>query len=143
MRITGVDIPESKPAWIALTRIYGIGRSNVYRVLRSAKVEPTKRASDLTSEEVARLTSILAKLKTEGDLRKELVDNIKRLKRIGTYRGQRHLRNLPVRGQRTRSNARTKRGKRVTIGALRKKDLAKTEAQQKAKDASKPAEEKK
>ena len=134
MRITGVDIPDSEPAWIALTRIYGIGRSNVRNLLASAKVEPAKRVSDLTSEEVARIASILAKHKTEGDLRKEVADNIKRLKRIGAYRGIRHSRGLPVRGQRTRSNARTKRGKRVTIGAMKKKDLAKLEKVKKEKD---------
>lgn len=134
MRITGVDIPEKEPVWIALTRIYGIGRSNVQVILRSAKVESHKRAGELSSEEVAKLTSILAKYKTEGDLRKEVFDNIKRLKRIGAYRGLRHSKNLPVRGQRTRSNARTKRGKRVTIGAMRKKDLAKSEKVKKEKE---------
>jgi len=131
MRIAGVNIPDNKPTWIALTRLYGIGRSNVWEVLRSAKVEPSKKAGQLDSEEVARIVSVLAKYTIEGDLRKQVADNIKRLQQIGSYRGLRHLRNLPVRGQRTRSNARTKRGKRMTVGALRKKDLAKLEKAQK------------
>lgn len=143
MRIAGVDIPEKKPVWIALTRIYGIGRSNVQVILRSAKVEPHKQTGELSSEEIAKLTSILAKYKTEGDLRKEVFDNIKRLKRIGAYRGIRHAKNLPVRGQRTRSNARTKRGKRITIGAMRKKDLAKLEKIQREKGKQEIAVEKK
>lgn len=134
MRIAGVDIIGNKPIWIALTKIYGLGRSNVQVVLRSAKVEPTKRAAQLTSEEAARIASVLTKYRTEGDLRKEVTDNIKRLKRIGAYRGIRHTRNLPVRGQRTRSNARTKRGKRVTIGAMKKKDLTKLEKTKKEKE---------
>lgn len=143
MRIAGVDLPEDKATWFALTRIYGIGRNNVSRVLELAKVEPAKRTGDLTSQEVARLSGILAKLKIEGNLRREVADNIKRLKRIGAYRGQRHSRNLPVRGQRTRSNARTKRGKRMTIGALKKKDLAKLETQAKQKEEVSKAQEKK
>ena len=134
MRIAGVDILEKKPTWIALTQIYGIGRSNVRDLLVSAKVDPAKKAGDLTSQEVARITGVLTKLKIGGDLRKETADNIKRLKQIGSYRGLRHFQNLPVRGQRTRSNARTKRGKRVTIGAMRKKDLAKSEKTKKEKE---------
>lgn len=134
MRIAGVDIPEDKPTWIALTRIYGIGRSNARKVLASAKVKLGKKAGELTGEEIARIASILTKYKTSGDLRKEVADNIKRLKKIGSYRGIRHSQNLPVRGQRTRSNARTKRGKRVTIGAMRKKDLGKLEKIKKGKE---------
>ena len=127
MRIIGVDIPDKKPTWIALTRIYGVGRFNAKKILQSIKVDEQKRVEELTSEEVAKITSVLTKHKIEGDLRKELVDNVQRLKRIGTYRGSRHASNLPARGQRTKSNARTKRGKRVTIGAMKKKDLAKLE----------------
>jgi len=134
MRIVGVDIPENKPTWIALTRIYGVGRSNVWDVLQSAKVKPGKQAGELTSDEVVRIVGILEKYKTGGDLRKEVTDNIQRLKQIGSYRGLRHAKNLPVRGQRTRSNARTKRGKRITIGALRKKELAKLEKVKKEKE---------
>lgn len=127
MRIAGVDIPENKPVWIGLTKIYGIGRSNVLLVLDQAKVERQKRVADLTNQEIASINSALSKYKTEGDLRREVSENIKRLKEIGSYRGIRHSRNLPVRGQRTRSNARTKRGKRVTIGALKKEISTKFE----------------
>lgn len=123
-RISGVDIPISKKNKIALTAIYGIGRHNVFAVLAKAKVDPEKKANELKSEEVARLQAVIDKLSTEGNLRGEIRDNIERLKRINTYRGLRHKQNLPVRGQRTRSNARTKRGKRVTIGAIKKKDIS-------------------
>jgi len=131
MRIIGVDIPDKKQVWIALTRIYGVGRSNVRDILRSTKVDGQKKTEELDSEEIAKITSVLSKYKVEGDLRKELVDNVQRLKRIGAYRGSRHAKNLPARGQRTKSNARTKRGKRVTIGAMKKKDLAKVETAKK------------
>ncbi len=129
-RISGVDLPEQRRVDIALTSLYGIGRQNVGKILGSAKVAAGKRAKDLTEEEIARLQKVIdASYKVEGDLRKEVQENIKRLKQIGSYRGKRHLANLPVRGQRTRSNARTKRGKRVTIGALKKEEiLKKTEA---------------
>lgn len=124
MRLVGVNIPEEKRVDIALTYIYGIGRSNVYRVLETATVEPSKRLKDLSEEELSRLQKAIETYKIEGDLRAELASNIKRLKEIGTYRGGRHAKNLPVRGQRTRSNARTKRGKRVTIGAIKKEVAA-------------------
>ncbi len=133
-RIIGVDIPSEKRIDIALTYIYGVGRSNVEEILKKAKVDPTKRAHQLTREEIAKLTKALESVKTEGDLREERVKNIKRLKRIGSYRGLRHSQNLPVRGQRTRSNARTKRGKRVTVGAFKKEALTKVEQAKKAKE---------
>ena len=120
MRVVGVNIPEEKRVDIALTYINGIGRSNVYKVLEKATIEPSKRLKDLSEEELGRVQKALETYKIEGDLRAELASNIKRLKEIGTYRGLRHAKNLPVRGQRTRSNARTKRGKRVTIGAIKK-----------------------
>lgn len=123
MRISGVNIPDEKRVDIALTYIYGIGRSNVYEVLRIAQVEPSKRIKTLSEEEQKRIQKALETYKIEGDLKAEIIANIKRLKEIGSYRGTRHTRNLPARGQRTRSNARTKRGKRVTIGAI-KKELA-------------------
>jgi small subunit ribosomal protein S13 len=132
-RIAGVDLPKEKRAEIGLTAIYGIGRSNVEEVLEEAKVDPGTRIKDLTSEELARLQKAVDKLPTEGTLRKQVAESIKRLKSTGSYRGLRHSQNLPVRGQRTRSNARTKRGKRVTIGAMRKKDLARTEKVKKGK----------
>ncbi|MFZ5365668.1 MAG: 30S ribosomal protein S13 [Patescibacteria group bacterium] len=122
-RIAGVDIPENKPTWIALTYLYGIGRKNVLKILNQAKIDGAKKASDLSSEEIAKISKVLEDFKIEGDLRREVSENIKRLKEIGSYRGIRHAKNLPVRGQRTRTNARTKRGKRVTIGAMKKEVL--------------------
>lgn len=126
IRISGVVLPDNKRIDIALTLIYGIGRSNVKNILEETKVVTAKRVKELTSDEVNKIQTVIdSKYKVEGDLRKEVLDNIKRLKTIGAYRGLRHARNLPVRGQRTRSNARTKRGKRVTIGALRKETRVK------------------
>jgi small subunit ribosomal protein S13 len=136
-RISGIDIPEDKRTDIALTVIYGIGRRNVGKILASAKIEPAKRVKDLSEEEVSRLQKTIdTVLKVEGDLRKEVQENIKRLRQIACYRGRRHAANLPVRGQRTRSNARTKRGKRVTIGALKKEEMAKKVEAEKAKPAA-------
>lgn len=122
-RIVGVNLPEEKIVAVGLTAIYGIGRGNAFDVLREAKVDPAKRVKDLTGEEVARLQKVVEKFPVEGTLRKKVSQNIERLKQIRCYRGLRHIQNLPVRGQRTRSNARTKRGKRRTIGAIRKKDI--------------------
>ncbi len=137
MRIAGVSIPDEKRVDIALAYIYGIGRNNAVPVLEKAQIDPAKRAKTLTEEEVKRLTQVLDKYKIEGDLRTEIATNIRRLKETGTYRGKRHANNLPSRGQRTRSNARTKRGKRVTIGAIKKEVMAKMEQAQKAKAAGK------
>lgn len=120
MRISGVTIPDEKKLDIALSYIYGIGRSNVHEVLNKAKIDGAKRVNTLTEEEQKRIQQALEGYKTEGDLRTEENANIRRLRDIGAYRGMRHARNLPARGQRTRSNARTKRGKRVTIGAIKK-----------------------
>jgi small subunit ribosomal protein S13 len=125
VRIAGIDLPQEKRIDIGLTAIYGIGRVNVVGILKEAKVEPAKRVKDLTSEEVSRLQKVVEKLPVEGTLRKKVSQDIERLKSIKCYRGIRHIQNLPVRGQRTRSNARTKRGKRKTIGAIKKKDMAK------------------
>ena len=133
-RIIGVDVPSEKRIDIALTYLYGVGRSNVAEVLEKAGVEPAKRAHRLTGEEIAKITKALERVKIEGDLREERSKNIKRLKRIGSYRGLRHSQGLPARGQRTKSNARTKRGKRVTIGALKKEALVKLEQAQKIKE---------
>jgi small subunit ribosomal protein S13 len=126
-RIAGVDIPEKKRIDIALTYIYGIGRTNVLGLLKKAAIDGSRRVHELSAEEVSRLQKSVEELKVVGDLRKELSQNITRLREIGSYRGVRHGRGLPVRGQRTRTNARTKRGKRVTIGALKKDMLAKVE----------------
>ncbi|MFH1186785.1 MAG: 30S ribosomal protein S13 [Candidatus Levyibacteriota bacterium] len=123
MRISGINLPDEKRVDIGLSYLYGIGRNNVVKVLEKAKVESSKRIKDLTEDEQKKIQKILETYKTEGDLKVEILNNIKRLKELGAYRGIRHGKNLPVRGQRTRSNARTKRGKRVTIGAI-KKELA-------------------
>lgn len=121
-RIVGVDIPKEKRTELALTYVYGIGRTLSNKILKVANISPDKRAKDLTEEEVARLSSIIQKeLKVEGDLRREISANIKRLIDIGTYRGFRHRRGLPVRGQRTRTNARTRKGPRKTVGIVRAK----------------------
>lgn len=133
-RLLGVDIPSQKPVETALTYIYGIGRKNVPQILKEAGIKMEKRAKDLTSEEVVKLQKAIEKLPTEGTLRKIVSENIKRLKQIGSYRGLRHQAGLPARGQRTRSNARTKRGKRMTVGALRKKVLQKIEVTKKEKE---------
>ncbi len=133
MRIVGVSVPDEKRVDIALSYIYGIGRSNVVEVLKKAEIDPVKRAKTLTEDELKRLTKVLDTYKIEGDLRADVAADIRRLKEIGSYRGLRHSRGLPGRGQRTRSNARTKRGKRVTIGAIKKEVAAKMEAAQKAK----------
>lgn len=125
MRVVGVNLPDGKRVDIALTYIYGVGRSNVVEVLKKANIEPERRINTLTEEELARIQKVLEGLKIEGDLRAEIAANVKRFHEISSYRGTRHARNLPVRGQRTRSNARTKRGKRVTIGAIKKEDAVK------------------
>ena len=125
-RIAGVDLPQEKRMDIALTYIYGIGRSNVKQILAKAQVDGAKRIKTITEDELNRVQKAVEGIfKVEGDLRRVIADNIKRLREIGTYRGIRHIKKLPVRGQRTRSNARTKRGKRVTIGAMKKDDRAK------------------
>ena len=137
MRIVGVTIPDEKRVDIALSYIYGIGRKNVVDVLKKAEVVADKRAKTLTEDEIKRLTKVLEAYKVEGDLKADIAANIRRLRDIGSYRGMRHAHGLPVRGQRTRSNARTKRGKRVTIGAIKKEVMAKMEQAQKAKSTGK------
>ena len=128
-RISGIELVETKRVDMALIRVYGIGRSNIRKILAMAKVSAERKAKDLTDEEISRIQKVIdSDIKVEGDLRKEVQDSIKRLKQIGSYRGKRHLAGLPVRGQRTRTNARTKRGKRVTIGALKKDELVKKQA---------------
>lgn len=122
-RIVGIDLPENKRTDIGLTLIYGIGRSNVVEILEKAKVDGNKKINQLSGEELGRITKIIDEFLTEGDLRKKIAQDIQRLKAINSYRGLRHTRGLPVRGQRTRCNARTKRGKRKTIGALKKDDM--------------------
>ena len=119
-RIAGVDLPEQKIVDIVLTYVYGIGRANVVSVMKEAGVDSSKRVKDLTEAEISKIQKCVEKIKVEGDLRREVEQNIKRLEEIGSYRGIRHKRGLPSRGQRTRSNARTKRGKRKTVGTVRK-----------------------
>ena len=115
-RIAGVDLPKNKVAEIGLTAIYGIGRPVSRKILAEAGIEPTKRIKEITEEEEAKIRSIIERDYTvEGDLRKEVSLNIKRLMEINCYRGQRHKRRLPVRGQRTKTNARTRKGKAVAI----------------------------
>ena len=117
-RVAGVDLKKEKRLDIALAYIYGIGRFLSNKILAEAAIDPAKRVKDLTEEEVNKLNTIISKsFKVEGDLRREVAENIKRYIGIGSYRGYRHRRNLPARGQRTRTNARTKRGKRKTVGA--------------------------
>ena len=120
MRVVGVNVPDEKRADIALTYIYGIGRSNVVGILKKADIKPETRMNTLSEEELNRIQKVLETYKIEGDLRADIAGDIKRLREILSYRGSRHIKNLPARGQRTRSNARTKRGKRVTIGAIKK-----------------------
>lgn len=135
MRISGVNLQDGKRVDIALTYLYGVGRSNVVAVLKNAGVDGGKRVRDLTEEDEKKIQKALEHHKVEGDLRAEVQGNIKRLKEIGAYRGTRHAHNLPSRGQRTRSNARTKRGKRVTIGAIKKEVAAKMGLDKGAKPA--------
>jgi small subunit ribosomal protein S13 len=121
-RIAGVDLPRNKHASIALTYIYGIGTSRAARILDAAKVDPMKKVSDLGEDEVNRIRQVIeAEGSVEGDLRKDVSMNIKRLIEIGSYRGFRHRRNLPVRGQRTHTNARTRKGPRKGTVAQKKK----------------------
>jgi small subunit ribosomal protein S13 len=126
-RIAGVDLPRNKRTNIALTYIYGIGNSRSARILDAAKVDPMKKIQDLGEDEVNRIRQVIeGEGLVEGDLRKEVSMNIKRLIEIGSYRGYRHRRNLPVRGQRTHTNARTRKGPRKGTVAAKKKSAAKT-----------------
>lgn len=126
IRISGVNLPDEKRVDIGLTYLFGIGRSNVKVVLKEAGVEESKRIKDLTEQEVGLIQKVIDKIKVEGDLRQDINQDIRRLEDNGSYRGLRHRRGLPVRGQRTKSNARTKRGKRKTVGTVRKEVAAKT-----------------
>lgn len=120
-RIAGVDLPREKRIEVALTYIFGIGRNNSKHILRQAEINPDIRVKELSNEDVAKIRSIIAAdHKVEGALRAEIGMSIKRLMDIGCYRGLRHRRGLPVRGQRTHTNARTRRGRRKTIGGMKK-----------------------
>ncbi len=121
-RIVGVDLPRDKRVEVALTRIYGIGRSRSREILQQTQVDPSVRVRDLTEEEVSRLREVIERsYRVEGDLRREVSQNIKRLMEIGCYRGIRHRRNMPTRGQRTRTNARTRRGRKSAPIGIKKK----------------------
>ena len=120
-RIVGVDVPKEKRIDVALTYLFGVGRSLSRKVLAATQIDPQKRAKDLTDEEVSKLTqTIQATTKVEGDLRREIAGNIKRLIDIGSYRGLRHKKGLPVRGQQTRTNARTRKGPRPRVGVRKR-----------------------
>ena len=120
-RISGVDLPREKRVEIGLRCIYGIGRTSSNRILTEAGVNPDTRVKDLTDDEVKRLAAIIAETQTvEGDLRREIAMNIKRLQEIGCYRGIRHRKSLPVRGQKTKTNARTRKGPRKTVANKKK-----------------------
>lgn len=125
-RILGVDIPAEKRTEIALTYIYGIGTSLAKKILSQTQVSPDKRAKDLTEKEIYEITNVIQRggIKVEGDVRREVQQNIRRLIDIRSYRGQRHIRGLPVRGQRSHTNARTRKGPRKTVGGLLKKPPA-------------------
>ena len=120
-RIAGIDIPREKRVEIALTYIYGVGLSSSQKILKQTSINPDTRVRDLTEDQVNRLREVIDRsFKVEGDLRREVALNIKRLIEIGSYRGLRHRRNLPVRGQRTKTNARQRRGPKKTVGARKK-----------------------
>ena len=120
-RISGVDLPREKRVEIGLTYIYGIGRTSATRILKEANVDPDTRVRDLTDEEVRRLSDVInATQVVEGDLRREIALNIKRLQEIGCYRGIRHRKGLPVRGQKTKTNARTRKGPKRTVANKKK-----------------------
>lgn len=120
-RIAGIDLPKQKKAYIGLTYIYGIGQHTALEILEKAKVDPEKKVSDLTEAEVAEIRAIMTgEYKVEGALRSEVQQNIKRLMDIGCYRGLRHRRGLPARGQRTKTNSRTRKGKRKTVAGKKK-----------------------
>jgi small subunit ribosomal protein S13 len=126
-RISGVTIPNEKQVWVALTYVHGIGQKTAYDILSKANVEPTTRVKNLTDGEVSRIQEIInADYVVEGELQRIVSGNIKRLKDIKSYRGLRHNANLPARGQRTKTNARTRRGRKVTVGGTAKKVASKT-----------------
>ena len=126
-RIAGTQIPDNKRLEVALTYIYGIGKHTAETIIVQLKIDSNTRVKDLTSTDIDKIRNVIEKdYKVEGDLRVATSQNVRRLKDIGSWRGMRHSRNLPVRGQRTKTNARTKRGKRVTVGSGKKKAAEKT-----------------
>ncbi len=132
-RIAGIDIPDHKKIAFSLRYVYGVGPKVSADILEKTRVNPDKRCRDLTTDEINKIQAALEKYMVEGDLRRAVSDNINRLKRVKAYRGIRHMMGLPVRGQRTRSNARTKRGGRRTIGAMSKELATKLDSAKSAK----------
>lgn len=137
MRISGVEIPDNERAEVGLTRFYGIGPSNVKKLAKQANISLDTRIKDFSRDDISNLMKAMENFITEGDLKKEIRENIDRLKAIKCYRGIRHIVGLPARGQRTKSNARTRKGKKKTVGSLTKEAWAKIEAQQKTATAAK------
>ncbi len=135
-RVSGIDLPNNKKVLFALPYIYGLGKTLSQKVLEQTKIDPDKRVKDLSEAEVAKIQKEVDSIMVEGDLRRSIQQNIRRLEDIGSYRGLRHRKNLPARGQRTRSNARTKRGKRMTVGAIKKEVALKMEAAVKKDEAA-------
>lgn len=126
-RISGVTIPNEKQVHVALTYIYGIGPKYASNIIKTTGIDPTVRVKDLTESEISKISDLIGdKYLVEGELQRQVTGNIKRLKEINSYRGIRHKNNLPSRGQRTKTNARTRRGKKVTVGGTAKKVAAKT-----------------
>ena len=125
-RIAGVTIPNEKQVWIALTSVYGIGRTTSKAILAAAKIEPTTRVKDLTEADEQKLNDIISNYTVEGDLKRLVTNNIKRIKDINSYKGLRHKAGLPVNGQRTRTNARTRKGKAIAVGGAQPKAASKT-----------------
>jgi len=125
-RIVGINLDPNKPINSSLTAIYGIGRSTASDILKEIGLKPHTKTKDVSPADIEKIRVAIETHRVEGDLRVEIIQNIKRLKEIGAYRGIRHARNLPVHGQRTKTNARTKRGKKVTVGSGRKKAAEKT-----------------
>lgn len=131
-RISGIILPDEKRIDYALTLLYGIGWSRSTKILEQSNVPVETRVKDITEDQIKKILAVIDTFRVEGELREEISDNIKRHREIGSYRGLRHRQGLPVRGQRTRSNARTKRGKRKTVGALTKEAWAKAEGNKSA-----------
>ena len=125
-RIASVVIPSEKQVWIALTYVYGIGRTTSRAILAEAKIEPTTRVKDLTEADEQKINDIVSKYRVEGDLKRLVTNNIKHIKDINSYKGIRHKAGLPVNGQRTRTNARTRKGKAIAVGGAQPKAASKT-----------------
>lgn len=137
MRISGIEIPDNERAEVALTRFFGIGPKNVLKLAKKAGIDLNTRIKALTRDNIGNLMKALEDFQTEGDLKREIRENIERLKAIKCYRGVRHIVSLPVRGQRTKSNSRTRKGRKKTVGSLTKEAWAKIETQQKVAEVAK------